>query len=249
MEAFLSRFKDIFDPGTIETFRGPASLYGGFLVGFLWGITMQKGRVCKYDVVSSLFRFQDFTIFRVGTWVILTGMLLIFTFKDLGLAELYVPKTVMLPQLLGGLLFGAAVAINGYCPGTAAVALGEGSLDAIPSIAGMIAGSVIYAEFFHDMWQNTFLKIGDIGRVTFYELLHVNHWLVIVPVALMFLMGSIGFTMFDWFLQLAGRLLNYYDEVTASFEKIVADSSTRIPPLFTRIKRFVKDMGDSIKKE
>ncbi len=249
MEAFLSRFKDIFDPETIEAFRGPASLYGGFFVGFLWGIVMQKGRVCKYDVVSSLFRFQDFTIFRVGTWVILSGMLLIFTFKDLGLAELYVPKTVVLPQLLGGLLFGAAVAIMGYCPGTAAVALGEGSLDAIPSIAGMIAGSVIYAEFFYDMWQDTFLKIGDMGRVTFYELLHVNHWLVIVPVALMFLMGSIGFTMFDWFLQLGGRLLNYYDEVTASFEKIVSDSSTRIPPLLTKIKRFMKDMGDSIKKE
>jgi len=65
----------------------------------------------------------------------------------------------------------------------------------------------------------------------------------------MFLMGSIGSTMFDWFLQLAARLLNYYDEVTVSFEKIVSESSTRVPSLFSKIKRFMKDVSDSIKKE
>jgi hypothetical protein len=256
MEEFLSRLKDIFDPATIEAVKGPASLYGGFIVGLIWGIVMQKGRVCKYDVVSSLFRFQDFTIFRVGTWVIISGMLLIFIAKDLGLAELYVPKTVLLPQMLGGILFGAAVAIMGYCPGTAAVALGEGSLDAIPSIAGMIAGSVIYAEFFHDRWQDTLLKIGDIGRVTFYDLLWVNHWFIIVPVVIVFIMGSIGSTMFDWFLQLAGRILNYYDEATVGLEKIASEGSTGLSSYYKeiqetvgKIKRFVKYLSDKAKEE
>jgi uncharacterized membrane protein YedE/YeeE len=46
--------------------------------------------------------------------------------------------------ILGGLIFGAGMAILGYCPGTLAVSLGEGSLDALIGIIGGLIGGLVY---------------------------------------------------------------------------------------------------------
>jgi len=228
VEEFLSRLVEIYDEETIESVVGPMSLYGGFLVGLIWGVVLQKGRLCDYNVVSGLFRLQDFTVWRLGTPLLMTSMVLLYFFKDMGVIELAIPKTVILPQILGGLLFGAGIAILGYCPGTAAGAIGEGMLDAIPAIIGMITGSVIYAEFFFERWQDNFLTIGDLGRVTFPDLLGVNHWYVIVPFILMGTLFLLSTTMFDWFLMLFGRMLNYFDDMTQGIEKQLSSTSETV---------------------
>ena len=44
----------------------------------------------------------------------------------------------------GGLIFGAGMAILGYCPGTLPVSLGEGSMDALVGIIGGICGGIVY---------------------------------------------------------------------------------------------------------
>lgn len=242
MVDFLARLKEIYDPVSLEGIKGADSLYGGLIIGILWGIVLQKSKAGKYDVVSSMFRLQDFTVFRVGSVLMITGYISLWLFKDLGIIQLYVPKTVMLPQLLGGLMFGAGIAIMGYCPGTAAVAIGEGMLDGIPAIAGMISGGVIYAEFFHDRWQDNFLKIGDIGRVTFEDLLGINHWFIIVPLVLMTLMFWLGSTMMDWFFVIAGRMLNYFDDFTVSLEKTVGESARGLSSYFIGVGGIVNRM-------
>ena len=60
----------------------------------------------------------------------------------------------------------------GYCPGTAAVALGQGSWDALFGMAGLIAGSWVFAEL--SGWiQRTVEPWGDLGKVLLPDLLHV----------------------------------------------------------------------------
>ncbi len=218
-EGFIERLTDVFDPTMLEYVKGSDSLYGGLIVGLVFGIVLQKGRMCKYDVVSGLFRLQDFTVFRLGTPMLMVGMVFIYLYKDLGVIELVIPKTVVIPQVVGGLLFGAAIAILGYCPGTAAGAIGEGMLDAIPGILGMITGSVIFAEFFYSDWANTFLKVGYIGPITFPDLLGVNHWFVIILFLMMTSMFLIMVTMWDWMVVLFKKSLNYFMDFTDSLEE------------------------------
>ena len=43
-------------------------------------------------------------------------------------------------------MFGAGFGLIGYCPGTAAAAVGQGSWDALFGMAGLVAGSWLYAE-------------------------------------------------------------------------------------------------------
>ncbi len=221
MEVFLERLVEIFDTDTLESISGPTSLTGGLILGLIFGVVLQKGRICKYDVVSGLFRLQDFTIFRLGTPLLMVSVVLIYFFADLGTIDLHIPKTVILPQIVGGLLFGAAIAILGYCPGTAAGAVGEGSLDGIPGILGMIAGAVLYAELFYEDWSKSFQTIGDIGRVTFPDILGINHWFIIVLFLLMMAMFLVMMTMMDWFIIFLRKFFNYFMDFTEGLEKNV----------------------------
>ncbi len=211
MEEIFLRIQETFDPYTIETLTGPFSLYGGFIVGTLLGIVLQKGRLCKYDVISGLFRMQDFTFFRVGTPLLITAMVLIYLFRDFGLVSLYVPKTVLPAQIIGGIMFGAGLAIAGYCPAIAMGALGEGALDAIPTIIGMIGGSILYAEFFHGTWKDDIIQYIDLGRVTFPDLFLIfNHWFFIFAFAFMCTMFLIGISMYDSFLNYSLKFLGVF---------------------------------------
>jgi hypothetical protein len=214
----MTRLAATFDPDTVAAVRGPVSLYGGLIIGLLFGVALQKGRICKYDVVTGLFRLQDFTVFRLGTPLLIVSMVSIFFLKDMGIIELHIPKTVILPQIIGGLMFGAAIAILGYCPGTAAGAIGEGALDAIPSILGMVVGAVIYAEFFHVDWESTFLTWGALSRGNFAEILGINPWYLIVLFILMATMFLMMTTMFDWFLIFMKKTLNLFHDLTDTLE-------------------------------
>lgn len=211
MNELLERAIDTFDPITIDSISGPLSLYGGFILGALLGIILQKGRLCKYDVISGMFRMQDFTFWRVGTPLLMLGMVMVYLFNDLGLIELYVPKTVLPAQIIGGIAFGAGLAIAGYCPAIAMGALGQGNMDAIPVILGMIGGSVIYAEFFYGTWRDDFINYIDFGRITFPDIfIFFSHWFFIIAFFIMCFMFLIGITMYDSFLKYSFKLLGVF---------------------------------------
>ncbi len=213
-EEILSRLAETFDPDMLSSFTGPDSLYGGLFLGFLLGFILQKGGLCKYGVISGLFRMEDFTFFRVGMPLLMVGMVLVFLFNDLGYISLYVPKTIVFGQLLGGIIFGAGMAIAGYCPTIAAGALGEGAFDAIFAIIGMIAGSILYAEFFHNSSLEKITGVIDLGRITFEDIFIVfNHWFFIIAFGAMGTMFLIGITIYDIFLKYSLRSLNIISKI------------------------------------
>ncbi|MBF0538850.1 MAG: YeeE/YedE family protein [Nitrospirae bacterium] len=223
----IKRFVGVFDPDTIKAIKGGSSLYGGLIIGLLFGIVLQKSRLCKYDIVTGLFRLQDFTVFRIGTPILMVSMVLVYFLTDMKYIELHVPKTVIIPQIIGGLLFGAAIAIMGYCPGTAAGAIGEGALDGIPAILGIISGSVIYAEYFHDDLAETFLTWGTVGRGTFPDIFEINHWYLIVLFLLMATMFLIMTTMVDWMIIFLRRTFNMFQDLTVTLEEKLPTESKK----------------------
>jgi uncharacterized membrane protein YedE/YeeE len=85
-------------------------------------------------------------------------------------------------NIIGGLLFGAGFALMGYCPGTTAAALGQGSWDALFGMTGLIAGSWIFAEL--SGWtKQTVEKWGDLGKVLLSDLLHLPRGVVVAGLA------------------------------------------------------------------
>lgn len=114
------------------------------VLGFLFGATLQYARLNKYNVISGLAVREDFTVPKAIALAVGIGALLLNIEIALGFASYHVKPLIIGGVVLGGLIFGTGMAILGYCPGTMAVSLGEGSLDALTGMLGGLTGGVVY---------------------------------------------------------------------------------------------------------
>jgi hypothetical protein len=147
-------------------------LLAGVLFGLAFGFLLQKGGVGKFNVLIGQLLLQDFTVAKVMLTAIVVGMIGIVTLHHFGKVNLHLKPTRIGANVIGGLLFGAGSALLGYCPGTVAAALGQGSWDALFGMAGLVAGSWMFAEL--SGWsKRTVEKWGDLGKVLLPDLLHV----------------------------------------------------------------------------
>lgn len=148
-------------------------LMAGVIFGLAFGFVLQKGGVGKFNVLIGQLLLQDFTVAKVMLTAIVVGMVGIFVLHHFAMVNLHIKPTRIGANVIGGLLFGAGFALIGYCPGTAAVALGQGSWDALFGMIGLVAGSWVFAEL--SAWLNgTVGKWGDRGKVLLPDLLHVR---------------------------------------------------------------------------
>jgi hypothetical protein len=113
---------------------------------------------------------------------IVVGMIGVFALHHFAKVNLHIKPTNIGSNIIGGLLFGAGFGLIGYCPGTAAAALGQGSWDALFGMAGLVAGSWIYAEFSGKL-KKTVENWGDLGKVLLPDLLQVPHGVFVVGFA------------------------------------------------------------------
>lgn len=151
----------------------PKQLLLGLVFGIAFGVLLQKGGVAKYEVLLGSLLLTDFTVMKIMLTAILVGMVGIFGMHALGLVKLHVKPTRYAANVIGGLVFGAGFALLGYCPGTGAAALGQGNLDAIAGIAGLLAGSYVYAELSRGL-GSTILSWGNRGGIMLPDLFGIR---------------------------------------------------------------------------
>ena len=158
-------------------------LIAGAMFGLAFGFLLQKGGVGKFDVLIGQLLLHDFTVAKVMLTAIVVGMIGVFTLHHFAKVNLHIKPTRIGSNIIGGLLFGAGFALMGYCPGTAAVALGQGNWDSLFGMAGLIAGSWMFAEL--SGWtKRTIENWGDLGKVLLPDLLHVPRGVFVVGFAL-----------------------------------------------------------------
>jgi hypothetical protein len=113
-----------------------------------------------------------------------TGMIGVYLLRGMGMAQLHSKPGSLGSTVIGGLIFGVGFGILGYCPGTMVGAVGQGSLDALfGGIGGMLIGSGFFSGMYPKL-ERGILNRGYFGEFTLPQLLKVNPWFVIVPVAM-----------------------------------------------------------------
>ncbi len=159
---------------------GGRKLLATICFGIAFGFLLQKGGAGKYNVLIGQLLLQDFTVAKLMLTAVVTGMIGVFTLHHFAKVNLHLKPTQIGAQTIGGLLFGAGFALIAYCPGTGTAALGQGSWDVLFGIAGLIAGSYLFAEL--SAWlKRTVETWGDLGKVMLPDLLHIPRG-VFVPV-------------------------------------------------------------------
>ena len=161
----------------------PANIIvSGIAFGFVFGFLLQKGGVGTYHVLIGQLLFQDWTVVKIMLTAILVGMIGIFTLHHFAKVNFHIKSTKLASNIVGGLLFGVGFALIGYCPGTAAAAVGQGSWDALFGMGGLVAGSWLYAEM-SGVLKRTIDKWGNLGKLTFYNVLPIPKGMVVVSAA------------------------------------------------------------------
>jgi hypothetical protein len=152
----------------------------GLSMGVCFGFLLQKGGVTHYGVIMGQLTLQDWTVAKVMLSAVVTGMFGIYLLRIPGLVRLHKKSGSVGSTVIGGLIFGVGFALLGYCPGTMAGAIGQGSLDALlGGVAGMLLGTGIYSVIY-DRLEKKILHVGEFGKITLPQLLNVRQWPVII---------------------------------------------------------------------
>jgi uncharacterized protein len=115
----------------------------GLFIGVAFGACLERSGLGSARKLMGQFNFRDLAVFKVMFSAIITAMLGLFWLSRLGVLNIervYLPETFIVPQLVGGLVFGVGFALAGLCPGTSCVAAATGRGDGLAVMIGMFAG-------------------------------------------------------------------------------------------------------------
>ena len=138
-------------------------------IGIAFGFVLERSGLGDPRKLAAQFTFADFTVLKVMLTAIVTAGVGLFWLGWSGAidpASIYLPPTNLLPQVVGGVIFGAGFAIGGYCPGTSCVAAAAGRGDAAALVGGLLAGTVVFAEAFPLL--EPLYSATPLGAVTWY---------------------------------------------------------------------------------
>ncbi|HEX6049417.1 MAG TPA: YeeE/YedE thiosulfate transporter family protein [Gemmatimonadaceae bacterium] len=121
------------------------------LLGLAFGWFLERGGMGNARKLAGQFYLTDLAVLKLMFSAILTAMLGLFWLSWAGfldLSRVYVPETFIVPQLVGGVVFGVGFAAGGLCPGTSCVAAATGRQDGLALVGGMLTGVFVFGETF-----------------------------------------------------------------------------------------------------
>jgi len=150
-------------------FDSPLRLALGLVTGIAFGVLLQKGRVAKHGVIVGQLVLRDWTVLKIMLTAIAVGAIGFWALVLAGATSVEVKPAAMGGVLLGALLFGAGLAILGYCPGTTVAAVGEGRRDAVAGLLGMFTGAFAFVLGYPSL-DRAASSVADWGEVTLPDL-------------------------------------------------------------------------------
>lgn len=202
------------------------------LFGFLFGAILQSAKLNKYNTISGMARLEDFTVAKAIAVAVGVGAILLSIEIGMGYASFHVKPLLLVGIGIGGLIFGAGMAILGYCPGTLPVSLGEGSMDALVGIIGGVCGGIVYTLIQPSIQGMLGPDLGKLslqsamGSGVFYYILTLVFGLLLVGIA--FLLHKIERKKgYNWlFAGVALAVLNSINFLISVFGRPIGASTT-----------------------
>jgi uncharacterized membrane protein YedE/YeeE len=161
------------------------------ILGVAFGFSLNKAGLTKYHKIVNVFRLTDLAVLKFMMTALVVSMAGLYFLRGLGLLTFpTVPATYVVGNIVGGLIFGAGMALSGFCPGTCAAGSGEGKLDyLIPGLLGFLVGAGIYGLTYQQIFP-AISAIANSGNVVIPDLWNISPFLTVLLFALMAVLMS-----------------------------------------------------------
>ena len=169
-------------------FSQSTGLLLAIILGFFFGLFLERGGLGDPHKLTGVFYFTDFAVPKAMFTAILvaaTGLYLLSDLKFLDMSRVWIVPTFFWPQIVGGGLFGLGFLVSGYCPGTAVAGFASGRIDALVTMIGILAGSLVFGVLYPNI--EAFYMSSQMGGTVLPEVLGLQHWIVM---ALVFVMAG-----------------------------------------------------------
>ena len=170
----------------------------GVIIGIGFGFVLERAGFGRATKLAAQFYLRDMTVFKVMFTAIVTAMLGLVAAAGFGLTDLraisesIVSWTYIWPMLAGGFVLGAGFIISGYCPGTSLVSSASGNVDGMFAFAGVVTGTLLYAEALKIRAVQRFHDSGEKGAWFLYDLIKVSPQLLAAIIAIAALAAFLG---------------------------------------------------------
>lgn len=131
----FERFMHMFE---IVANEGHGSIWMVLFIGFVFGAIIQYARVDKFEKIAGFAMLEDMTVPKMLFLAIGLASIGLYFMVEMGWAHYHIKPIMLGGLIVGGILFGIAMAIFGKCPGTGPISVAEGRIDVLVGAIGGI---------------------------------------------------------------------------------------------------------------
>ena len=162
-------FDRILNMFTTVSTESHGSLAVVFFIGIVFGVIIQYSRIDKFEKIAGFAMLRDTVVPKMLFLAIGISVIGLYFMVQAGYAS-YHPKPIILGGLIiGGIIFGASMAILGKCPGTGPVSISEGRIDVLVGAIGGIAGGLVFTVYFDFFKKIMGESLGKTTLVTYFQ--------------------------------------------------------------------------------
>jgi uncharacterized membrane protein YedE/YeeE len=133
--------------------QGHGSVALIFLIGVVFGGIVQYSRVDKFEKIAGFAMLKDTIVPKMLFLAVGLTSIALYFLIDAGGAHYHVKPILLQGLIIGGILFGIAMAILGKCPGTGPVSIAEGRVDVLVGAIGGLFGGLVFTLYYEDFFH------------------------------------------------------------------------------------------------
>ena len=172
---FASRLAQMFE-NVIH--QGHGSLVLVFLIGVIFGGIIQYTRVDKFEKIAGFAMLKDTIVPKMLFLTVGLASIGLYFMIEAGWAHYHVKPIMWGGLIIGGTLFGIAMAIFGKCPGTGPVSIAEGRIDVLVGAIGGLLGGLVFTLYYDDIFKP--IMGESAGKITLPSLFQGHEHMVVL---------------------------------------------------------------------